>query len=147
MKRNMLLTSLGVLILGLSLVGVAFAAPGDILSSFSALPGTHAHGGAASGGLVWQNDHDLHAILEFDCIGTLLRTIPLGVGGGVIRVSLRCEHQHVLARYWGRLHYLPLGHQWQCSGEHFRGAEYLCLDSRPQYPNTVGGQGWHDNAV
>ncbi len=54
-----------------------------ILATFPSSPGTHAHGGAAWGGLVWQNDGELAAIVEFECDGTFRRTIPNPVGGGV----------------------------------------------------------------
>ncbi len=80
MKNKIVLFSLGVIILSLSPVGLVFAAAGAILDSFPASPGVHAHGGATSGGLVWQSDANGN-ILEFDCDGSSPRTINGNVVG------------------------------------------------------------------
>lgn len=62
--------------------GVPVLPAAEILAAFPSSPGTHAHGGAAWGGLVWQNDAEQDAIIEFECDGTFRRTIPNPVGGG-----------------------------------------------------------------
>ena len=55
----------------------------NILATFPSSPGTHAHGGAAWGGLVWQSEHGRSLIIEFECEGTFRRTIPNPVAGRV----------------------------------------------------------------
>jgi len=81
MKGKIKLFRLGVAILSVSFAGTVLAAAGDILDDFSGLPGKHAHGGAAFGGLVWESASTNRAIIEFTCDGEFIREIPSPVGG------------------------------------------------------------------